>query len=53
MPAKVIRSKGKFRIVDKDNKIIKNSGDQPVDGGGHLTGTAADKQARAINWSNG
>ena len=54
MPAKVKKIKGKYRIVHgEDNKIIKNKGDTPVDGGGHQTGTAAERQARAINYNNG
>ncbi len=52
MPAKVRKKKGKFRVVHgPDNLIVKNKGDQPVDGGGHVTGTAAERQARAINRS--
>ena len=52
MPAKVEKRKGKFRVVHgKDNKIIMNAGGEPKDGGGHVTGTAAEKQAQAINRS--
>ena len=54
MPAKVAKKNGKFRVVHgADKKLVKNSGGEPVDGGGHLSGTAAEKQARAINRSKG
>ena len=54
MPAKVRRKNGKFRVVHgKDNQLVKNSAGTAVDGGGHKTGTAAERQARAINRSKG
>ncbi len=54
MPAKVRIKNGKFRVVHgKDNVTVKNRSGKPVDGGGHITGTAAEKQAAAINRSNG
>lgn len=53
MPAKAQKRNGKYRVVDgPDNKTVKRAG-VPVDGGGHLTGTAAEKQARAINRAKG
>lgn len=54
MPAKVRKKNGKYRVVHgPDNTLVKNSSGTPVDGGGHATGTSAEKQARAINRSKG
>jgi len=54
VPAKVAKKGGKYRVVHgSDNRLVKNSSGTPVDGGGHQTGTAAEKQARAINRSKG
>ena len=54
MAAKAVRKNGKYRVVDDQTRtLVKNLGDKPVDGGGHMTGTAAERQARAINWSKG
>ena len=54
MPAKARKKGGKFRVVHgPDDKLVKNSGGEPVDGGGYMSGTAAEKQARAINRSKG
>jgi len=54
MPARVKKKNGKFRVVHgEDSKLVRNAGGEPVDGGGHVTGTAAERQARAINRSNG
>ena len=54
MTAKVRKSNGKFRVVDgSSNVTVKNACGDPVDGGGHVTGTAAEKQAQAINRSKG
>ena len=50
MPVKVEKRDGKFRIVDSDaDRIETNKAGSPVDGGGHETEEAADRQARAIN----
>lgn len=54
MPAKVRKKNGKFRVVHgPDNITVKNTAGTPVDGGGYQTGTAAEKQANAINRSKG
>lgn len=51
MPAKVKKIKGKFRVVEPDGSIVKNTAGSAVDGGGFPTEAAAKKQAAAINIS--
>lgn len=49
MPVHVIRSGGKFRVVEGDGKIAKTDGGKARDGGGHSSKAKADAQARVIN----
>ena len=50
--ATVTKKKGKFRVTEgPHNAVVKNACGKPLDGGGHMTGTAAEKQARAVNRS--
>lgn len=51
MPAKVAKKGDKFRVVDPDGKIAKNSAGTAADGGGHSRKEDAERQARAINRS--
>lgn len=50
MPARVIRRKKKYRIVEPNGRLIKRKG-TPVDGGGHSSKKKAQAQAAAINRS--
>ncbi len=50
MPATVRFIKDKYRVVEADTgKVVKNKAGTAVDGGGHNTRVAAERQARAIN----
>ena len=53
MAAKAVNKKGKYRIVDSAGRVVKNELNQPIDGGGYETGTAAEKHARKHNMSKG
>lgn len=51
MPAQVKKRAGKWRVVHKRGAaypLVKQNG-KPVDGGGHVSKAAAQRQARAIN----
>lgn len=49
MPAKVAKRGDKYRVVEaKTGQLVKRGG-TAVDGGGHATKAAAQKQANAIN----
>ena len=48
MPAKAVRRGNKWRVVEPSGRVVKRSG-SAVDGGGHKTKQAAQRQARAIN----
>jgi len=49
MPVHCRLINNKWRIVDGSDKIEKTKKGNPVDGGGHETKGACNKQARAIN----
>lgn len=49
MPAKVVKRGSVYRVVDPNGKITKNKGGTAVDGKGHATREAAQRQANAIN----
>ena len=52
MPLTTRKIKDKWRIVEKDTgKVAKNKGGTALDGGGHPTQPAADKQVSAISVS--
>lgn len=52
MPYTVERRDGKFRVVLAANgRIATNSEGTALDGGGHSTREEAERQARAIEWS--
>lgn len=49
MPVKAVKKGDKYRVVEaKTGKITKRGG-SAVDGGGHQSKEAAQRQARAIN----
>lgn len=48
MPATVKKVGKKWRVVETSGKLVRRKG-TPVDGGGHRTREAAQRQARAIN----
>ena len=48
MPAKVKKVGKKYRVVEPSGRLVRRSG-SPVDGGGHSSKSAAQRQARAIN----
>lgn len=50
MPYHVVLRDGKYRILDKAGKIATNKGGTAMDGGGHATQAAAEKQVRAVEW---
>jgi hypothetical protein len=52
MPAKVQKRKGKYRVVEPGGKLVKNNSGTPVDGGGHSSKEAAQRQAAAVNSDN-
>ena len=49
MPAKAVKRGDKYRVVEPDGKLVRNSKGTPVDGGGHKSKGKAASQARAIN----
>lgn len=50
MPAKVEKRGDKYRVIEAATRdLVRNKEGTPVDGGGHATRTAAEKQAAAIN----
>ncbi len=49
MPAQVMKLNDKFRVVEPNGTVVKNSKGGPVDGGGHKTRAKAQAQADAIN----
>ena len=51
MPASVKKIGDKYRVVEDDGTIVKNSSGTAVDGGGHATRRQAQNQAAAINRS--
>jgi len=52
MPATVRFVGDKYRVVEaSDGTIVKNDAGTAVDGGGHKTKAAAERQAKAINAS--
>ena len=52
MPATVVKRGNKWRVIDADTgTITKNKAGTAVDGGGHSSKEAAQRQARAINRS--
>jgi hypothetical protein len=51
MPVHCERRGGKWRIVDPSGKVTKNKKGTAVDGGGHASKDACNKQAQAINTS--
>lgn len=52
MPVKVMRKGGKFRVVESESeKVARNAAGTPVDGTGHSSRAAAQRQATAINLS--
>lgn len=52
MPYTVERRNGKFRVVLAHNgDVATNSEGTALDGGGHATREEAERQARAIEWS--
>ena len=51
MPAIVQFKGGKYRVVEEDGKLVRNNAGTPVDGEGHITKAAAQRQANAINAS--
>lgn len=49
MPATVRKIKRRWRVVEPDGRLVKNRNKTPVDGGGHESKQAAQKQAAAVN----
>ena len=49
MPARVVRRGNKYRVVEPNGRLVRNKAGTPVDGGGHRSRAAAERQARAIN----
>lgn len=49
MPVRCVVRRNKFRIVEPDGTIAKNSTGGALDGGGHETRADCNRQARAIN----
>ena len=50
MPAKVMKLRGKWRVVEaKTRRLVRNRSGTPVDGGGTILKSKAERQARAIN----
>jgi len=49
MPGVVKKVRGKWRIFEPDSdKLAKNGAGTPLDGGGHVSKFAAERQVRAI-----
>lgn len=53
MPAKVKKVGNKYRVVEADTGKLVTRGGSAVDGGGHKTRAAAQRQASAINIPKG
>ena len=51
MPVHVVKRGDKYRIVEKSGKIAINSAGTAIDGGGHNSKEAAQRQATAVNIS--
>ncbi len=51
MPVHVVKRGDKYRIVEKSGKISTNAAGTAIDGGGHSSQSAAQRQATAINIS--
>lgn len=52
MPYTVERRDGKFRVIEAHTgRVATNAAGTALDGGGHATREEADRQARAIEWS--
>lgn len=49
MPAKVAKRGKRYRVVEPNGQIVRNKSGSPVDGGGHTSRNAAQRQANAIN----
>ena len=51
MPVRVMKHGPKFRVIESNGNIAKNSSGSALDGGGHSTKNAAVKQVQAVNIS--
>lgn len=51
MPAKVVKRGNRWRVVEENGQCVKNASGTCVDGNGHRTQSAANRQAAAINRS--
>ncbi len=51
MPYKVAKRGDKYRILDQNGRIAKNRGGTAMDGGGHKTPRAAERQVNAVSMS--
>lgn len=51
MPYKIAKRGDKYRILDKQGKIAKNKGGSAMDGGGHKSKPAAERQVNAVTMS--
>lgn len=49
MPVHVVKRGDKYRIVEKSGKIATNAAGTAIDGGGHSSQSAAQRQATAVN----
>ncbi len=49
MPVKVRKRANKYRLIDPNGRIAKNSHGTSLDGGGHTSKAKATRQQRAIN----
>lgn len=49
MPVYVEKRKDKYRLVEPSGSIAKNKSGTAIDGGGHVSKAAAQKQATAVN----
>lgn len=51
MPYKIAKRGDKYRILDENARIAKNKGGTAMDGGGHKTPRAAERQINAVKMS--
>jgi hypothetical protein len=51
MPVHVVKRGDKYRIVEKSGRIATNAAGTAIDGGGHNSKEAAQRQATAVNIS--
>lgn len=49
MPAKVVKRKNRYRLIEPSGRLVRNRRGTPVDGGGHGSQAKAKRQARAVN----